>query len=166
MTARRHGRFAVVTPLTAAHTGLSVQAFRDHLRQHRTVAAWLLTLALLLKVIVPGGYMLDTSGGSVGLILCSGMAPAPVAPSHVMAMPGMAHHAAHDTGHDKKDGHSAEQPCAFSGLNAVSLAATDPILLALAIAFVIALVFRQVSQKPVQARAYLRPPLRGPPLHL
>lgn len=124
------------------------------------LAAWLLTLALLLKVIVPSGYMLDSSGGSIGLVLCSGMAP-----THFMAMPGMAHHTTHDTGHDgKKDGQTAEQPCASAGLNAVSLAATDPILLALAIAFVIATVFRQVSQKPVRARAYLRPPLRGPPL--
>jgi len=129
------------------------------------LAAWLLTLALLLKMIVPSGYMLDSSGGSIGLVLCSGMAPAPAAPSHAMAMPGMPHHATRDTGHgSKKDGQTAEQPCAFAGLNAVSLAATDPILLALAIAFVIATVFRQVSQKPAHARAYLRPPLRGPPL--
>ncbi|AOH86800.1 hypothetical protein AWL63_14155 [Sphingomonas panacis] len=130
------------------------------------LATWLLTLALLLKVIVPSGYMLDTSGGAIGLVLCSGMAPTPAAPAHVMTMPGMTHHATDDTRHgSKKDGQTAEQPCAFSGLNAASLAATDPILLALAIAFVIATVFRQVSQKPVRARAYLRPPLRGPPVY-
>lgn len=154
-----------MTPPIAAHRDVSVQAFRNHLRQHRVVAAWLLTLALLLKVIVPSGYMVDASGGSIGLVLCSGMAPTTVASTHVMAMPGMAHHVTHDTGHEgKKNGQTTEQPCAFAGLNAVSLAATDPILLALAIAFVIAIVFRQVSQKPVLTRAYLRPPLRGPPL--
>ncbi|SDA11716.1 DUF2946 family protein [Sphingomonas sp. NFR15] len=141
-----------------------MQRFRDHLRQHPALAAWLLTLALLLKLLVPSGYMLDASGRSIGLVLCSGMTPSHAAPMAMpMAMPGMAHHADHDS---KKDGQTAEQPCAFAGLNAASLAAADPVLLAAAIAFVIAVVFRHVSQKPVGARVYLRPPLRGPPSRL
>jgi len=140
-----------------------VQAFRDHLRRHRRLAAWLLTLALLLKMLVPSGYMLDTSGRSIGLVLCSGMAPARVVAMPHTAMHGMAHHNGHD---GKKDGQTAEQPCAFAGLNAASLPAADPILLALAIAFIVATTVRYAGQKLVRARAYLRPPLRGPPILL
>lgn len=127
------------------------------------VAAWLLTLALLLKVIVPSGYMLDTSGGSLGLVVCSGMTPTPAAAKPAGAMHGMAHHSGHES---KKDGQTAEQPCAFAGLNAASMAAADPMLLALAIAFIVAIVFRHVARKHVRARAHLRPPLRGPPILL
>lgn len=135
-----------------------MQAFRNFVRVHRTLAAWLLACALLLKIAVPGGYMLDGAGGSFGLVICSGMAPTPP-----IAMPGMAHHAAAHQGH--KDDQKAEQPCAFAGLAAPSLAGADPFLLAVAIAFIVAGVFRRGSQQPFAAPPYQRPPLRAPPAH-
>ncbi|WP_374945088.1 DUF2946 family protein [Sphingomonas sp.] len=127
---------------------------RQYLLCHRALAASLVALALLMKVLVPTGYMLGTSTGSITVELCSGYGPAK------MTMPGMAHH-----GGDKSDHGKAEQPCAFSGLSAPSLAATDPILLALALAFIIATAFRAPTPVLVQARAFLRPPTTGPPVH-
>ena len=129
---------------------------RQYLLRHRALAAWLVALALLMKVLVPTGYMLGTSAGSITVELCSGYGPMKM----TMPMPGMAHHQG-----DKSDHGKAEQPCAFSGLSAPSLAATDPILLALALAFIIALAFRPQTPGLVQAPAFLRPPTTGPPTH-
>ena len=129
---------------------------RQYLLHHRALAAWLVALALLMKVLVPTGYMLGTSAGSITVELCSGYGPMKMA----MPMPGMAHHQG-----DKSDHGKAEQPCAFSGLSAPSLAAADPILLALALAFIIATAFRAPTPVRIQARAFLRPPTTGPPAH-
>ena len=102
---------------------------RQHLLRHRALAAWLVALALLMKVLVPTGYMLGTSAGTITVELCSGYGPMKM----TMPTPGMAHH-----GGDKSNHGKAEQPCAFSGLSAPSLAAADPILLVLSLAFIIA----------------------------
>jgi hypothetical protein len=114
-----------------------------------------MALVLLLKVAVPSGYMLDTSGGSVSIVACSGMGPMTMAAMPAMADPS---HGTHK-GADK-----TELPCAFAGLNAASLATADPLLLALAIAFVITLLFRRIAPPAIATALHLRPPLRGPPL--
>lgn len=134
---------------------------RNQIRQHRVLAAWLLAFALLLKVVVPSGYMLDTAGGTIRMAICSGMGP--MKTTMAMAMPGMADGAAHK---HQKDGEKADQPCAFAGLNAHSVAATDPMLLAIAIAFVVALVSRRIAPPLLALGLHLRPPLRGPPVRL
>nr|WP_244647013.1 DUF2946 family protein [Sphingomonas sp. CFBP 8760] len=110
-----------------------------------------------MKVFVPAGYMASVSAGSITIELCSGYGPQKM----VVAMPGMMHH----PGQKGEDG-KAEMPCAFSGLSAPSLAGADPLLLAVAIAFVILTVFR-IAARPASPGApfYLRPPLRGPPTH-
>lgn len=108
-----------------------------------------------MKMLVPTGYMVMPTEGGVGIALCPG-----VAPQQMTAMPGMAHHDPAPTG-----GHGeAEQPCAFAGLSAPSLAAADPLVLALAVAFVLALGLRVAAPRAVAATPLLRPPSRGPPL--
>lgn len=59
----------------------------------------------------------------------------------------------------------AEQPCAFVGLSAPSLAAAAPFLLAAAILFVLALGMRPLALPGSTAPPYLRPPLMGLPLY-
>jgi hypothetical protein len=124
---------------------------------HRALAAWVLACALAMKILVPAGFMPVVSATGVSIEICGGTAPAQVAMATAMAMPGMAHHS------DKSDHQGRDMPCAFSGLTAPSLAAADPVLLALAIAFIVRLVFRVRTAAPIVAHAYLRPPLRGPP---
>jgi hypothetical protein len=97
--------------------------------------------------------MIGLEHGSVVIELCSGYGPMKID----MPMSGMSHH-------DQKDDHGkAEQPCAFAGLSSPSLAAADPILLALAIIFILVTVFRRSEINGTLAADYLRPPLRGPP---
>lgn len=128
---------------------------RHHLLRHRLLAAWLVAAALLMKVLVPAGYMASVSAGSITVEPCPGYHP----PKMVVAMPGMTHHP------DQKGQHGkAEMPCAFSGLSAPSLAGVDPLFLAVAIAFVVLTVFRIAARIVLPGTpSYLRPPLRGPP---
>lgn len=128
---------------------------RSFLLVHRRLAAAIVALALFLKVLVPAGYMLANDHGPVTIAICTGYGPMKMA----MAMPGMEHR--RDTsGHQGK-----EMPCSFSALTAPSLAAADPVLLAIAIAFIIAAIFRMAIPGVSRTPAFLRPPLRGPPSH-
>ena len=105
-----------------------------------------------MRIAIPAGFMPMFSGNSVTIQLCSGYGPM------TMAMPGMADH------HDKQGEHGKQDvPCGFAGLAAPSLAGADPILLAIAIAFVIASGFLPIPPRRVALPFYLRPPLRGPP---
>lgn len=129
----------------------------------RRFAVLICAAALLLKLLVPTGYMIESSQGRLTLTVCSGSVPAVAA----TAMPGMDRsmrdHGKND--HGKQDHGKAEMPCAFSGLSAAALGAIDPIQLAILIAFVTASGLFVVVL-PVQSNAtWLRPPLRGPPLH-
>lgn len=136
-----------------------VEAIR-HLLAHRRSAVFLCTLALLLKLLVPTGYMIAADQGRLSLVVCSGVVPAPAA-TEMPAMHGdMADHE-RGSGHGK-----AEVPCAYAGMTGATLAATDPLLLAALIAFVVAGgVLRRAPATP-RSVARLRPPLRGPPAYL
>jgi len=106
-----------------------------------------------MKVLVPAGFMPTMSGNTMIIQICSGYGPMIMA----MPMPGK-----EDSGKGDRQ-NKAEMPCAFSGLSAPSLAAADPILLALAILFVMAAAIHVAIPLPASSPAYLRPPLRGPP---
>jgi hypothetical protein len=125
---------------------------------HRPLVIAILALALLMKLAMPAGFMSNAGNGQIVISICSGTG----ASTMVVTIPGLEH--------GKPDGGDypgkAEQPCAFAGLSAPSLAAADPILLAAAILFVLALGMRPLALPAPSARAYLRPPLRGPPAHI
>ncbi len=114
-----------------------------------------------MKLLVPTGYMIDGTSGRI--TLCGDAGPA----TTMVAMPAMhGSTAGHGTDHGKSKEHKAELPCAFSGLSAAMLGATDPIQLAALIAFVLALGLSATVPPAPSRSAYLRPPLRGPPAYL
>lgn len=125
------------------------------LLDNRALCGALLALALAMKLLVPGGFMPAVSGGTIVIRLCSGTGPM------AMAMPGLADD-------ERGEGHpgKAEQPCAFGGLAAPALGAIDPVLLAVAIAFILALALHPVAPRIAGLAVRLRPPLRGPPAGL
>lgn len=142
----------------------------------RHLATLVCAAALLLRLLVPGGYMVSEASGWPTIVLCPQVGPAPLV-SHAGAPVIMAHgdrqymmQQAH-TGdhvmsgkHGKSDGHGeAEMPCVFTGLLAAALAATDPILLAALIAFIVATAFTGILLPRLAEPARIRPPLRGPP---
>lgn len=138
---------------------------------------------LLLKLVVPTGYMIGSEDGRLAIILCPGTVPAATAMAMPGAHAGMPDHGGsrdhglsrdhdvsrdhgHSGNHDHGRGHGgAEMPCAFSALSAAVLGPIDPIQLAALIAFVLA-VGLTATLLPAPARpAFLRPPLRGPPAY-
>ncbi len=136
-----------------------MQAFR-HLLAQRHLAVLICVAALILKLVVPVGYMIGSDHGRIAITLCPGMGSAPM----TMAMPGV-HGGMADHGKSQDHG-KAEMPCAFAGLSAAMLASVDPILLASLIAFVMAMGTIGVSRPELAAPGFLWPPLRGPPTAL
>lgn len=98
--------------------------------------------------------MPDFSDGKIEISICTGYGPMKM----MMTLPGTEKGQPGSDHHDKP-----EMPCGFSGLSMPSLAGADPILLAVAILFIMLLAGRKPVQPPVAAIFRLRPPLRGPP---
>jgi hypothetical protein len=135
-----------------------VLAARTLLAQ-RHLAVLICLATLLLKLLIPAGYMLENDHGHMSITLCSGVAPV----TAMLDMRGM-HGDVPDSGKSKDHG-KAEMPCAFSGLSAATLGSIGPIQLAALIAFVMALGLA-ITLLPTPAEPpRLRPPLRGPPAH-
>jgi hypothetical protein len=143
-----------------------VTALRRHLLVHSRLAALLIAVALLMRIVIPTGYMLvEAPGGGITFAMCSGYGPVePVVTEHAMHHGGADAHGASKSGHDKHDEAAKEMPCAFAGAATAALAATDPLLLAVALFFILAATFRLPVRLPVAATPFLRPPLRGPPV--
>lgn len=120
---------------------------RDLLRRHRRIAALVLMLALSLRIVVPGGMMpVFAQSGTVTIAICHGDGSTQsTIPVPVKKLP------------------AAAQTCAFADLEQPVLGAVDPVLLALALAFILALGFAATAPLRLRGQARLRPPLRGPP---
>ncbi|MBD8735380.1 hypothetical protein IFS44_08745 [Sphingomonas sp. CFBP 13706] len=121
--------------------------------------------ALLLKLVVPTGYMIANDRGAITIIACSGMT------TEAMAMPGMGDDmatmkAAMPDHAPSTDHGKVEIPCAYAGLSAQILGAVDPVILLAALAVVAASALLAAPGATLQPHPYLRPPLRGPPLSL
>ncbi|WP_294292192.1 DUF2946 family protein [uncultured Sphingomonas sp.] len=136
-----------------------MKAVRQILAQ-RHFAVLLCAATLLLKLLVPTGYMIDNGSGRMTVTICSGLGPATM----TMDMPTM-HGDMPDDGKSKDHG-KTEMPCAFSGLSAAMLGSIDPIQLAALIVFILALGLIAIIPPAPSRPAYLRPPLRGPPSYL
>lgn len=132
----------------------AVGTLRLYFTTYRIWTMWLILAALLTKVAVPAGFMPVVSNGSIVLELCSGLGPEKMA----VAMPAMGDHQGKDE-HSQHD----DMPCGFAGHAPASMAGADPILLLIAIAFIVATIYRMPVFWPVRRISYLRPPLRGPP---
>lgn len=132
-----------------------MHALRAFLRTNRRLALALVALALVIKALVPAGYML---GGPLGdgarvltVAICADASGGLT--TKQITVPS-----------DGKSGHAkAEGTCAWGLLAMAALSGADVLLLALALAFILALGLAPSRPAPRPQRAYLRPPLRGPP---
>ncbi len=134
-------------------------ALRLFFRRYPLAALALLSLTLVLKVAVPSGYMLTAQPGtmSVTVNICTGIDMM----QQTIAMP-MDQPSPGKSGHEKQ----ADSPCAFNALGHAAMGGADGFALAILLAFIFALGFRGNSTPPAIRSVYLRPPSRGPPLHL
>ena len=133
----------------------SHRAFRLH---HRAVAAALVALALCMKALVPAGYMVAPQARTFTLLVCADSLGQRTATQ--VSIP------ARDGTHQNTDATAkTHEVCPFAGHAFPALGGAAPILLALAIAFVLALGFAPVTLAVIRRVAHLQPPLRGPPAH-
>jgi hypothetical protein len=139
-----------------------VHAVRRHLSRHRWPAAWLVLLALAVRLIVPAGYM--PMAGHAALEICAGqVADMPAMP----AQHGM--HAMHNMGvkgmdHGKSMPGDHDHDCGFAA--AVGGAADLPQLIlppVLPFASLAVFALREMAARPGLGLAAPPPPKTGPP---
>jgi len=137
-------------------------ALRALIWNHRRLAAALLLLALVFRAAIPAGFMLSSPAGSAVTIAICGDASG-MSKSMQMTIPAkqVGNGAGNGAGHE--DSAQKSGPCAFSSLSQAMLGGADPIVLALAFAFILALGLAPASRLPFAQAYHLRPPLRGPP---
>ncbi|WP_298891248.1 hypothetical protein [uncultured Sphingomonas sp.] len=128
-------------------------ALRRLLRTCPALAALIVAAALAVRVLVPAGYMPTLDNGRIVIGICNGYGPMTMA----IAVSGLDHHG-------DADGHQAQSPCAFADLALPLIGGADPIQLAEALLFILAVALLLAEALPPRAAARLRPPLRGPPL--
>lgn len=126
---------------------------RASIRDHRQLALLVLALAFLVRAALPAGYMVSRDASSVITIaVCSDASGAHKTTQLVIpARPGAPAKAA-------KDG-----SCAFSAMAKGALGGADPILLALAFAFILVLGLAPQRVLPARLVPHTLPPQRGPP---
>ncbi|WP_293967222.1 hypothetical protein [Sphingopyxis sp.] len=113
-------------------------------------------MALCIKALVPPGFMVTGASKLLTLQICadgSGKAMTTTIEVPLNNLPQNEH---------GKTG-KADSPCAYSALSMASLFGAYATLLALELAFVLALGFAPGFASIFRRIAYLRPPLRGPP---
>jgi hypothetical protein len=115
-------------------------------------------LALVVKAVMPAGYMLSAGGERfLTVTVCS----------DASGTPGQMQIALPDKpGSDDEHSDAADKAtqCAYSGLGHSALGGTDPVLLAAAFAFILLMGLAPPRTFPARIAAFLRPPLRGPPV--
>lgn len=129
-----------------------MQALRALLNRHRLLAIALAVCALAIKAAVPAGYMIGQQGTVLTVEICADASRGALTKQIVVPASG------------KTEMAKAQQTCPFGTLGHGALAGVDPVLLALAIAFILALGFAAAPAVQLERIGFLRPPLRGPPL--
>jgi len=126
-------------------------------RRHTRLTLVLLALAMLVKALIPAGYMIAPAGERFLTVTICADASGTTKQMRI-AIPDK-----DDTGGDHSDAADTDQVCAFAGLGHVALGGADPILLAAALAFILLVGLAPLRSPPARDIAFLRPPLRGPP---
>ena len=127
---------------------------RAFLHQHSRLALAILLMAMAIRALVPQGYMVASGPLLLNVSVCADSL------GHTttqIAIPMKKDGSSHNGG-GAGDGH-----CAFTSLSMGSLAAADPVLLLVAIAFILALGTTANTIPLPSIPARLRPPLRAPP---
>lgn len=127
------------------------------------LAVALALLALVLRTVVPAGFMPSMADGQVRLVLCSDMV-GPTAGQVFDAFSTSGHETSDDP--DSAKAHLSHQPCAFHGLGAPLLGG-----MAASVGPCPAGVFATLGgvrprQNMVAFDRYRHPPLRGPPVFM
>lgn len=126
---------------------------RTILLRHRIIAFAVIALALAMKALVPAGYTVDSASKALTIRVCADAQISSTVRDILIPMKS------EPAGKHSK----AEGVCPYSALSFAGLAGADPIQLALALLFILAMGFTELVLPAPRRIAHLRPPLRGPP---
>lgn len=133
-----------------------MQSWNRLLRDRRHFAALVVALALCVKALIPAGYMVQSRDRVITVAICADASGGQLTRQIVVPhRDGSGNGSSHQ---DKADG-----TCAWTGLSGAADSLADPLLLVLALAFILALGFLPQRAVPRPEPHHLRPPLRGPP---
>ena len=118
---------------------------------HRWLAALALAMALMLRVLVPAGFM-PGGDGSLTMKIC-----AEPGTTITLALPLKG-------GDHRGDPARADAPCGFAAMGQALLGSADPLVLAALAAFILALGLAPVALPRVPAWPHRSPPALGPPI--
>ncbi len=135
-------------------------SLRAFLCAHRRFAALLLALAICMKALVPAGFMLGSDVTVLTVQICADASGGKLVKQVIVPHSGST---AGKSGETRGDGGKGSATCPYAGLGMAGLSGADPVLLALALAFILALGFLPLSAAPPRRISHVRPPLRGPP---
>ena len=133
-----------------------MHALRALILKRRQLTLVLVALALCMKALLPTGYMVSDSARVFTITICSDATGQPMATQIAIPAKGRSEHPGADHG-------KGDAQCPFSSLAMAATAGADAPLLALALAFIVALGFLPAPSLPFRRAHYLQPPLRGPP---
>jgi hypothetical protein len=134
-----------------------MSSFRAMIRGHASLVLLLLALVLAVKAVVPSGFMLAADSNHVLTVtICSDSTGA--TEQMQIAIPGK-----HESGGGHSDAGVKATHCAFSGLGQAMIGTADPMLLAVALAFILLVGLAPLPALPLRDLPFLRPQLRGPP---
>ena len=132
-----------------------VVRLRSLLCANHTTALMLVIMALIMIVLVPGGFMPGFNKGTFTAEICaewSGTDPiAQLVSTH------------HKSGKDHKEHTRASHVCPYATLVMAAVSGADAALVLQTLTYILALGFMPVVAPVLQRAAKLRPPLRGPP---
>lgn len=130
--------------------------WRTLLHAHAQLAMLLVVLALLVKALLPAGYMLAPSSKSFAVAVCADGSDE--MQTRTVTVP------VQNGDHGGKVDHAQSgKGCAYSALSIASTAGADASLLVLALAFILLIGLTPAPRQSLSIPYYLRPPLRGPP---
>lgn len=133
-----------------------MQILRTFLGENRRLALALIFCALLIKALVPQGYMIGSTSKTLTIQICADGTGVAVSKQIEIPMESGSHDP--NSGHGKADG-----SCSFTSLAMAGLTDADAQLLAVALAFILLLGFAPTALALTSNNHHLRPPLRGPP---
>ncbi|MEH6791686.1 hypothetical protein [Parasphingorhabdus sp.] len=135
------------------HYGAAMDSIRALIRNHVALAAVLLAAALLLKILVPNGYMVSTQNMVLTVTICADSTGEQIERRISIPMEDS----------DGQHQSSAKGECPYTALTMSGVTGPGMALLALAIAYILARGLAPLQLGTLLETARLRPPLRGPP---
>lgn len=130
--------------------------WRTLLHAHAQLAMLLVVLALLVRALLPAGYMLAPSSKSFTVAVCADGSDEMQTRTVTVPVQNGEHGG-------KVDHAQSGKGCAYSALSIASIAGADASLLVLALAFILLIGLAHAPRRSLSNPYYLRPPLRGPP---